>query len=145
MVAYRRTSVRLFLTLCGSLMALVFLIQLVTDGDGGSPTLGQRAFYAPMALMVLWTTIGVFRQGIWSGPDGLLVRNVFRRYDIDWADVEAIERPPVYGAWRNAGLRIVLRDGRQISAALFGAGPFNRPTHTDAVVAALRRDLHEYR
>lgn len=143
-VAFRRTPVRLFLTFCVSLILLVAVSALFFDGDGGPPTLGQRVFYAPLALVTLWTTIGVFRQGVWSGPDGLIVRNVFRRYDIDWADVEAIERPPPYGALRDAGLRIVLRDGRRISAALFGAGPFSRPTHADAVVSALRRDLQQY-
>jgi hypothetical protein len=145
--SFRRTPVRLWLTAMASGFLLIAVSMLFSAGPDGtdSPTLLQQLIVAPFAGLMLWITVGVFRQGVWSDPHGISVRNVFRSYRASWAEVEAIERPPPYGKMGNAGLQIVLKSGERISAALYGAGPFSRPTHADAVVEALRSDLERYR
>lgn len=125
------------------LIAVSMLFSAGTDGTD-SPTLLQQLIVAPFAALTLWITVGVFRQGVWSDASGISVRNVFRRYQVSWSEVERIESPPPYGKMGNAGLQIVLKSGERISAALYGAGPFSRPTHADAVVEALRSDLERY-
>lgn len=136
---------RLFLTAMASLFLLIAVSGLFAGPDGtDTPTLHQRLIVAPLAALALWITLGIFRQGVWSGPDRIVVRNVFRRYEVSWSDVKDIEHPPPYGKVGNAGLQIVLTDGGRISAALYGAGPFSKPTHADAVVEALRSDLRRY-
>lgn len=104
----------------------------------------QRVIVAPFALLALWITVGVFRQGVWSSPTGVSVRNVFRRYSAAYSEVAGIEPPPPYGKLGNAGLQIVLKSGQRISAALYAAGPFSRSSHADAVVEALRSELVRY-
>lgn len=98
----------------------------------------------PLALLALWITIGVFRQGVWSSPQGITVRNAFKKYQAPWSEVESVGQPPEYGAWRNAGIPIRLRDGRRISAALYGAGRGSRPGFADDVISALREDQRRY-
>jgi len=129
-----------------SLFLLVTISGLFSAGPDGTdtPTLLQRLIVAPLAVLALWITVGVFRQGIWSRSDGIVVRNVFRSYRASWSDVQDIERPPSYGKMGKAGLQVVLANGERISAALFAAGPFSRETHADAVVEALRSDLQRY-
>lgn len=129
------------------LFLLIAVSGLFAAGPDGTetPTLLQRLVVAPFAALALWVTVGVFRQGVWTSPAGITVRNVFRRYFARWSDVAAIEPPPAYGKMGNAGLQIILTNGERISAALFAAGPFSRPTHSDAVVAAIRSDLERYR
>jgi hypothetical protein len=117
--------------------------ELVRSGDLPT-TVVAGMVRIPLAALALWITVGVFRQGVWSRPDGIVVRNVFRRYRAPWSDVQDIERPPPYGKLGNAGLQIVLANGERISAALYASGPFNSPTHADAVVEALRSDLQRY-
>lgn len=130
-----------------SLFLLVAVSMLFSAGPDGadSPTLLQRLIVGPLAALALWTTVGVFRQGVWSSPAGITVRNVFRRYQVAWSEIAAIEPPPPYGKMGNAGLQIILESGRRISAALYAAGPFSKPSHSDAVVAALRDDLERFR
>lgn len=129
-----------------SLFLLIAVSGLFAAGPDGSdsPTVLQQLIVAPLAALALWITVGVFRQGVWSGPSGVSVRNVFRRYRATWSEVEAIEPPPPYGRMGTAGLQIILKGGHRISAALYAAGPFNTPTHADAVVDALRSDLQRY-
>ncbi len=144
--SFRRTGVRLFLTLCATLFLLVATSGLFSAGPDGRdmPTVLQQLIVAPFALAALWITVGVFRQGVWSTPSGVTVRNVFRRYRAGWSEVAAIKRPLPYGKMGNAGLQIILKNGERISAALYAAGPFSRPTHADAVVEALRSDHQRY-
>lgn len=103
---------RLFLTAMASLFLLIAVSGLFAGPDGtDTPTLHQRLIVAPLAALALWITLGIFRQGVWSGPDRIVVRNVFRRYEVSWSDVKDIEHPPPYGKVGNAGLQIVLTDG----------------------------------
>lgn len=125
---------------------LIAVSGLFSAGPDGTdtPTVLQRLIVAPLAALALWITVGVFRQGVWSRPTGISVRNVFRRYRASWSEVAAIEPPPPYGKLGNSGLQIILKSGKRISAALYAAGPFSRSTHADAVVEALRSDLERY-
>lgn len=129
-----------------SLFLLIAVSMLFSAGPDGTetPTLLQRLIAAPLAALALWITVGVFRQGVWSSPAGISVRNVFRRNQAPWSDVADIERPPPYGKMGSAGLQIVLKSGNRISAGLYAAGPFSRSSHADAVVDALRSDLERY-
>lgn len=144
--SFRRTAARLWLTAMASLFLLIALSGLFSAGSDGTetPTLLQRLIVAPVAVLALWITVGVFRQGVWSSPAGVLVRNVLRRYRATWPEIADIEPPPPYGKMGNAGLQIVLKSGKRISAALYAAGPFSRPSHADEVVEALRSDLERY-
>lgn len=129
-----------------SLFLLVAVSGLFAAGSDGTdtPTLLQRLIVAPLAVLALWATVGIFRQGIWSGPTGVSVRNMFRRYRAAWSEIERIEAPPSYGTMKNAGLQIVLKNGQRINAALYAAGPFSSSTHSAVVVEALRSDLKLY-
>jgi hypothetical protein len=129
--------------------ALFFLVAasgLFSAGPDGTetPSMLQRVIVAPFALLALWITVGVFRQGVWSSRTGVLVRNVFRRYSAIWSEVADIEPPQPYGKMGNAGLQIVLKSGRRINAALYAAGPFSRSSHADAIIEALRSELERY-
>lgn len=142
-VAYRRTAVRWLLTLYG-LGFFVVAVSGVTnrfgDPDEAAP-LVQQLIFAPIAVALGRLVIRLARRGVWASHEGLTVRNALRTYRIDWSDIAAIERPPPYGTLRNAGVQVVLRNGRTVSADLFAAGPFSRPSHSDAVVARLRSAL----
>jgi hypothetical protein len=136
----------LWLTAIASLFLLIAVSGLFSAGPDGTetPTLLQRLIVAPLAVLALWITVGVFRQGVWSSPTGVSVRNVLRRYRATWSEIADIEPPPPYGKLGSAGLQIVLKSGLRISAALYAAGPFSRSSHADAVVEALRSDLERY-
>lgn len=138
--AFRRTGPRLMLTACGAFFFLIFASGLLGSSDHPA-SLAQRLSLAPFAGLTLWITVGVFRQGIWINHHGLRVRNIFKRYEAAWADIETIEDPPPYGAFRNAGIGFRLRDGRRVNAALYAAGPLNRSGFADETVEALRAEL----
>lgn len=144
--AYRRTGVRLWLTACSSAFLLIAISTLFAAGPDGKddPTVLQQVIVAPFVLLLAWLTIGVFRQGIWTEPDHVRVRNIFRTYRTTWSAISRIEPPPAYRALRNTGIRFILSDGSTINAALFAAGPGNRPTHADKVLHDLRLDWDRY-
>lgn len=137
---FRRTGARLWLTGCAALFALVPISGLFAAGPNGTedPTLVQQAICLPVVLALVWTALGVARQGIWLRPDGVRVRNVYRSYDLPWRRIMSIDPPLAYGAWRNAGIQFRMSDGTTISASLYSAGPFNRSDFADDVVQALR-------
>ena len=136
----RRTAHRLALTVCMAGMALVSVARLLGAGaDGGEQrTLAQQLVSLSFALVWAWMTIAVVRQGIWATSDGVFITNVFRRHALRWSDIEWIDPPRRYGAFRNAGIQFRLRDGRTVKSSLYVAGPLNRPDFADEVVQALR-------
>ena len=135
--SFRRTGPRIWLTMCTATFFLVSVSVLAVDSN-----LGQKLFYVPMAVVTGWTTIGVFRSGIFTNRKGIRVRNVFRTYEARWEDVHSIKAPARYGGWRNTGIQFLLSGGGVINAALYSAGPLNRPTFADEVVRELRSE-HE--
>lgn len=137
--AFRRTGPRIWLTLCSGAFFLVSVSVLAVDSN-----LGQKLFYLPMAAVTGWTTVGIFRSGIFTDRTGIRVRNVFRTYEARWQDVRSIRAPARYGGWRNSGIQFLLADGGVINAALYSAGPLNRPTFADEVLRDLRSE-HERR
>lgn len=140
--SFRRTGARWWLAACVSVFFLIGLSGVIAPTDAhGSPHPAERIFFGILAVGALWITVGVARQGIFCGSNGVVVRNVFKRYEARWSDIDAIEPPMNYGALRNAGIGFRLRDGRRINAALFSAGPLNRRAFADEVVAALRDEL----
>ena len=111
-------------------------------GPDSGFVLGYRIVWSVLAVIVFIIMIRWFRMGILATPSRLIVRNVFKTFRIPWADITGFERPASYGLWRNAGLQIRLQDGSTRYAALYAAGPFNRPTFAEGVLDELRQ-LHE--
>jgi hypothetical protein len=140
-LVFRRRWPRWAFTACVSVFLLIALSALTADLENPDKPagLGQQIAVTPLALLALWITVGVARQGIWTDNHGVKIRNVFRKYRLRWDEIERIEPPRPYGAPRNAGIGFRLHDGRRINAALYSAGPINRPTFADDVVDALRR------
>jgi Bacterial PH domain len=118
--------------------------MFASDGPG-PPSIGQRLFNGPLLLVTLWILIGIVRQGVFVEQDGLRVRNIFRTYRLDWDDIDRIDPPRKYGVLRNTGIQFSLRDGHNVSAALYAAGPLNRSTFADETVNDLRHLLAEHR
>jgi hypothetical protein len=135
--AFRRTGPRICLTLCSGAFFLASVSVLTAEAN-----LAQRLFSLPMAAVTGWTTVGIFRSGIFTDRTGIRVRNVIRTYEARWPDVRSIKAPARYGGWRNSGIQFLLFDGGVINAALYSAGPLNRPTFADGVLGELRAE-HE--
>ncbi len=127
--SFRRTAVRLCLTAMASLFLAAIASGLFAAGPDGSdePALLQRLVVTPFVILALWITVGLFRQGVWSSPQGISVRNVFSGIPLDGLRLKPLRRR----LRMDAGLQIVLKSGRRINAALYAAGPFNRPTFAD--------------
>lgn len=98
---------------------------------------GFRAFYGMIAVVSLAVSVGWLRKGILATSSGVTVRNLVRRVHVPWDQIERFERPARYGAMRRTGLQIHRRDGVIVYASLYSAGPFNRPTFADDVLAEL--------
>lgn len=140
---FRRSGARWWLTACASVFVLIGVSGALsgTDGDHANPLVARLFFFTPIALLSAWVMIGVARQGIFCTQNGVTVRNIFRRYDMTWSEIETIEPPVRYGALRDAGIGFGMRDGRHVNAGLYAAGPMNRRGFADDTVAALREEL----
>jgi hypothetical protein len=138
--AFRRSGARWWSAACISLFLLIFLSGLIAAGPNGTetPSLLQQLVCGVLSAGTLLLIIGVLRQGVWIDDQGIRIRNVFRAYRASWQEVKAIDPPPSYGALRNAGIQIVLRDGRRLNAALYSEGRINTSGFADPVVEALR-------
>src|SRR5262245_20117914 len=105
MRVFRRNGARWWLTACVSLFVLIGLSGVIAPADvHGSPHPAERIAFGVFAVAALWVAVGVARQGIYCTADGVIIRNVFKRYTARWEDIEAIEPPLGYGAVRNAGI-----------------------------------------
>jgi Bacterial PH domain len=137
---FRRNGTRWFLALCAFGFFVIPLSGLFAAGPDGKeePSVVQQLICAPLAASMLWTTIGVIRQGIWIHPEGVRVRNAYRTYNLPWSDIEGIGPPLPYGAWRNAGIQFKLRDGGRISAALYSEGPLSSADFAADAVSRLQ-------
>ena len=119
--SFRRDGPRWWLTSCAAVFVLIGLSGVLSGSDGThtNPLAARLLFFAPITLLSAWVMIGVARQGIFCAENGVTVRNVFKRYDMAWSEIEAIEPPVRYGALSNAGIGFRLRDGHHINAACF--------------------------
>lgn len=147
MARYRRTFNRLWVTCCIAAFPLIFLSGLITgwSNPGGRVSPGGGAVLAFLTLAGLWVTVGWARQGIFTDSEGITVRNLFKTYRVRWDEIVGIEPPPTYGGMRNSGLLIRLSNGREVRAALYSAGPYNRPGWADPVVHELREQFARHR
>lgn len=117
--AFGRPVMKFVLVLGTSVLpGLVFLSGVLASSTHGWEKIANGA--AVLALTV--SGIRTARLGIFAGPDHLVVRDYFRTYRIGWEEISSFEMPPPYPAWRKAGLRIHLSDGRLISATLYTRG-----------------------
>jgi Bacterial PH domain len=141
--SFRRSGARWWLTACVSGFFLIGLSGVLasTDGEHANPIAARLFFFAPIAMLSAWVMVGVARQGIFCDERGVTVRNVFRRYEMAWSEIETIEPPVRYGALRNAGIGFRLRGGRHVNAALYSAGPLNRRGFADDTLSVLREEL----
>jgi len=69
----------------------------------------------------------------------LVVRNFFHTRVIPWSDIAGFGAPSEYGAYRKAGLKIMLVSGGVVSVSAFGAGPFDRSAFADETLAELEQ------
>jgi hypothetical protein len=140
--SFRRTGNRLWLAACGMLFFLIALTGVFTSWDKSADapaSIEQQLVLAPAAIACLWITVRILRQGIFAKPSALTVRNVLRTSELAWDEITSIDPPLPYPAWRKAGIRVELTDGRTVSAGLYAAGPFNSTGFADEVVARLRQ------
>lgn len=106
--------------------------------------IGSRVFYGLMGVSSIVLVVLVLRMGLFAGPSQLVVRNLFHRHAIGWDEIESFRPPVPYGAWRGAGLQILLHTGVTVHASLYSRGPFNRATFADDVTEELEAMKHRY-
>jgi hypothetical protein len=67
-------------------------------------------------------TYGAIRSGILVEPGRMTNRRMLTTNRVSSRDIARFEPPPAYGAIRRTGIRIVLFDGRVLSATAFTKG-----------------------
>jgi hypothetical protein len=134
---YRRQWRWLVVSLTG-VMALVALSGTTASDTGAPPSTLQRTACALVTMMLVLTMVRTSLLAVVLSDHLLTVRNLFRTYSIPWDQVASVQEPPAYGAWRNAGVRIFLQDGRIISATAFTRGRVDATDVGTDVVSAIR-------
>jgi hypothetical protein len=109
--AYRRQTVRAGIAAIWALPAL-FLVRFAVDGSVPS---GQRIAYAAIAAVFALLAVRTWRIGVFTRPDGVVVRGVLRSWRLPWDGIARFE----WGIWRGWGsfpCGVVRRDdGSQIT------------------------------
>ena len=73
--------------------------------------IGLEASAGVLAMASGVLVVRILRMGLFATEDGLLIRNLTRSHHLRWAEIDRFERPAPFGAWRNTGLRVCLKDG----------------------------------
>lgn len=86
----------------------------------------DKRYVVPLIVTALaaaaWVTYALFRSGILIEPGLLTNRRMLWTNHVPARDIVRFEPPPPNGALRRTGLRIVLVDGRILSATAFTKG-----------------------
>jgi hypothetical protein len=150
-VTFRRSLNRWWLVACAAGFAVIGLVMIPESShEGGyyAPdstfAIGSRVFYGLIVVVSLFLVVRVARMGIFADDDGLTIRNVFNSHRVAWEEIARFERPAAHGAFRNTGLRVVMRKGPPVYAALYSAGPFNKRDFADHTVARLEALRSKY-
>jgi hypothetical protein len=83
-------------------------------------------FVAIVLTVVAWTTYGVLRTGILIEPGLVTNRRMLRTSRVPAGDIVRFEPPPPYGTIRRTGIRIVLVNGKVLSATAFAKGQLDK-------------------
>jgi hypothetical protein len=136
-VVYRRRARWVLVGLAGVMLLVALSGTIASDADAGPGALQQIVCgLSAASLAVLMVRIS--RLAVVVTPEHVQVRNLFRSYRLRWGDVEEVEEPPLYGAWRRAGLRFHVKGGRIISATAFTRGLIDSRSVGSEVVVAIR-------
>jgi hypothetical protein len=112
--AFRRHTIRILIPLLEWVPVYWLGPFALAIGPGAPPTTNERIAYAAIALPFLLLGLRTMFIGVFTGPEGVKVRNVIRRTRrIPWRDVDAF----VMGDRRGFPCGAVrLRDGTEITA-----------------------------
>ena len=106
-------------------------------------TTPQATVVSALAVLSV-TALVVYRilhMAIVLSPGLVTVRGLWSTRSVRAADVLRFEPPPPYGTLLRAGLRVVLLDGRVLTAAVFGHGRLDDESVGHAECAELNRWL----
>lgn len=97
--SYRRPLVRFGIGLIWLVPVAVLAPFALDLGPGGSVPTGQRIAYAAICVPFVVLAVRTFRIGVFTRPEGVVVRGVLRSWKLRWEDVKAFE----WGEWRGWG------------------------------------------
>ncbi len=103
-----------------------------------------QATVVPALAVLSVTALAVYRilhMAIVVNPGLVTIRGLWSTRSVRAADVLRFEPPPPYGTLLRAGLRVVLLDGRVLTAAVFGHGRLDDESVGQAECAELNRWL----
>ncbi len=106
-------------------------------------TTPQATVVSALAVLSV-TALTVYRilhMAIVLSPGLVTIRGLWSTRSVRAADVLRFEPPPPYGTLLRAGLRVVLLDGRVLTAAVFGHGRLDDESVGHAECAELNRWL----
>jgi hypothetical protein len=141
--AFRRHTVRIGIAAIWMLPAAFFgVFALDLSPDGVPVPEGQRVIYGAIALFFLVLAVRTWRIGVFTRPDGVIVRNVLWTHRLRWEEIAAF----AWGFWRGPGAYpcgVVRReDGRDITAFALNP-PLELTVAQDARVPELLDELNE--
>jgi hypothetical protein len=104
-----------FLTLCAGFAAVSLVIYRHWFKHGPVLTV---AYLVLVAVAVTWSCSRAWRIGLYTDDRGVTVGNYFRTHRFGWAEVCRFENGTIYEAEGGSiwGVRVVLRDGRAVTA-----------------------------
>ena len=135
MLVFRRSIRAAFLF---GIALIGFLLALSALTVGELDAFGVVLF----AVVGAWSTlvlVQAFRVAVIATEQDVIVRNWLTTKQLPWADVAKVRKPPPYPAFRNAGLQIVTRSGKIVSAAAYVRGSLDGPNLAVDVVTKLEQ------
>jgi len=99
------------------------------------------AIMVALALVSAWFFLWrCARVRVVTGPEGVVVRNVWRTHRFDWPEIERFDLGP--GAMQDRTGRVHLADGRTVATfAVSGRPPWWSNDPADALIAALNAEV----
>jgi hypothetical protein len=151
---HRYQNFRLLLVRAAAIwgLALVMAVMAIAGALGpnsGHPvTIGATAFFAVVAVLLLWLGFRVTASGIFSGPDGVAVRRLLRRRVwVPWSDVTGFDliraRRLDNGYTRQSVAIAILRADSDKPLYCLGASFTEPQPAADRMLTALRNDQAE--
>jgi len=138
--AYRRHTVRYAIAALWAVPVVVlgmFALDLSPDGVPVPP--GDRLILALIALPFLVLAVRTFRIGVFTRPDGVIVRGVMRTRHVPWERIGAFE----WGHWGGFECGVIrLTDGSQVTVFALNP-PFEIQAGQDRRVPELLAGLNE--
>jgi Bacterial PH domain len=147
----RYQNVRLLVVRAAGIWGLALVIAAMTIAGALSPnsgapvTIGATAFFAAVAVLLLWLGFRATASGIFTGPDGVVIRRLLRcRVWLPWPDVTGFDlvraRRLDNGYTRQSVAVAILRAGSNKPLYCLGASFTEPESAADQMLAALRND-----